>query len=545
MTSFQGKRALLSVYDKSDLVEFAKSLHDSGMILLASGNTAKSLKNAKIEVTEISDFTGSPEMLEGRVKTLHPKVHGGILYKRSNPKHSQLASSYSIDLVCVNFYPFEETLKKTKDLHEILENIDIGGPSLVRSAAKNFEDVIVVTSPLQYKEVASKIASGKVDFDLRRKLATSAFEKVLQYDAAISSYFASQNLMDNYKNPNSQNGQFLPQNNPISPNSKTNFPQHLTLSLQKIQDLRYGENPHQKAASYKYENALLSFDDFEKLNGKELSYNNLLDIEAALELIYEFKKEKEAVAIIFKHTNPTGAGKNTSTLEAFKMAYSADSLSAFGGIAVFNKEVDKPASEELIKNFMEIVIAPSFSKSALEVFKTKKNLRVIKADKFLSNNIYENNKVLSIVGGLLMQTPDTKENEFDMKKFKIPTKKKPNQKELEALEFAWKFIGHIKSNSVVFATNNKLLAVGAGQQSRVDSCTICIEKARRAKFDTNGAVMASEAFFPFKDTIEFAAKSGIISIIQPGGSIRDEEVITAANDHGISMVITGIRHFRH
>ncbi|MEK6843048.1 MAG: bifunctional phosphoribosylaminoimidazolecarboxamide formyltransferase/IMP cyclohydrolase, partial [Candidatus Micrarchaeota archaeon] len=386
MAFFQGKRALLSVYDKSDLVEFARSLHDSGMILLASGNTAKTLKNAKLPVTEISDFTSSPEMLGGRVKTLHPKVHGGILYKRGNPAHSKLASSYSIDLVCVNFYPFEQTLKKTKDLNEILENIDIGGPSLVRSAAKNFEDVIVVTSPSQYKEVASKISSGKVDFELRKQLATVAFEKVLHYDQTISSYFASQSV-----STKSQNGQIPFQNNPISQNSQSNFPKNLTLSLTKIQDLRYGENPHQKAASYKYENTHLSFDDFEKLNGKELSYNNLLDIEAALELIYEFRQEKEAVAIIFKHTNPTGAGKSNSTLEAFKMAYSADSLSAFGGIAVFNKEVDKQTSEELIKNFMEIVIAPSFSKSALEVFKTKKNLRVIKADKFLYNNIYENN----------------------------------------------------------------------------------------------------------------------------------------------------------
>ncbi|MFH1257446.1 MAG: bifunctional phosphoribosylaminoimidazolecarboxamide formyltransferase/IMP cyclohydrolase [Candidatus Micrarchaeota archaeon] len=513
------KRALLSVHDKAGLPDFATALHKSGFELLASGKTAKLLKEHNMPVTDVSDFTGSPEILEGRVKTLHPKVHGGILFKRNDPSHSKIASEYSIDLVCVNFYPFEEIVRKTHDLHEILENIDIGGPALVRAAAKNFPDVIVITSPHQYGDVAAKLKQGTVDLPMRKRLAKDAFDAVAAYDIAISNFF-----------------------NKLEGNR---FPETLNFQLRKLQDLRYGENPHQSAASYKFSDADLSFSDFEKLNGKELSYNNLLDIQSALELIHQFRDDLENVSIIFKHTNPTGASKSKSQLDAFKNAYAADSLSAFGGIVVFNKRVEEKTAEEVVKNFMEIVIAPDFTNGAADIFKAKKNLRVIKADKFFLENIYQNNRMLSITGGMLLQTPDHNEKEFDMKKFKIATKRHPTEKELSALEFAWKFMGHIKSNSVVFATEEKLLAVAAGQQSRVDSCNICIEKAKRANFSTAGAVMASEAFFPFRDTIDFAAKAGIAAIIQPGGSIRDKEVIDAANEHGIAMVLTGIRHFRH
>ncbi len=513
-------RALLSVYDKQGIVPFATDLHKLGWELLASGNTAKALREAKIPVVEVSDFTGYPEILEGRVKTLHPKVHGGILYKRKDSSHAKIASSHSIDLICANFYPFEQTIRKTGKLEEIIEQIDIGGPALVRAAAKNFEDVIVVTSPRQYGDVAAKLKEGTFDYEERKILAAKAFNCVAAYDIAIANHF-----------------------NKI--NGSANFPDHEFLHLKKIQDLRYGENPHQKAANYKFANAALTYEDLEKLNGKELSYNNILDIQAALELIHHFRDEKDSVAIIFKHTNPTGAARSKSQLESFRLALAADALSAYGGIVAFNKKVEKNTAEDVIKNFVEIVVAPDYENSALEVFRSKKNLRVMKADKFLNSDIYAGKKLVSITGGMLAQTPDHIDHEFDLGKFKIATKRHPSEEELKALEFVWKFMGHIKSNSVVFATGDRLLAVGAGQQSRVDSCTICIEKAKRAKFDTHGAVMASEAFFPFRDTVDFAASAGITAIIQPGGSIRDSEVFSAADEHGIAMVITGIRHFRH
>ncbi|MFH1751062.1 MAG: bifunctional phosphoribosylaminoimidazolecarboxamide formyltransferase/IMP cyclohydrolase [Candidatus Micrarchaeota archaeon] len=521
MSPSVSKRALLSVFNKEGLVPFANFLHKSGWEILASGKTAKLLKENKIPVVEVSDFTSSPEMLGGRVKTLHPKVHGGILYRRNDPAHSKIASTHSIDLVCVNFYPFEETLKKTRDILEIIENIDIGGPALVRSASKNFEDVVVVTSPNQYGPIIEEMKSkGSLSPNTKKKLAKDAFNLVAQYDISIANYF-----------------------NKLA--GEGDFPQASSIQLHKIQGLRYGENPHQKAALYKFHDAPVTYEDLEKLNGKELSYNNILDIQAALELIYIFKSEKENISIIFKHTNPTGASKSKSQLKAFQMAFAADSLSAFGGIVAFNRLVGKEVAQELIKNFMEIVVAPDFEADALAVLRTKKNLRVIKADKFLAGNIFSEKRRVSITGGILLQTQDYAEKEFDMAAFKIGTKRTPTEKELSALEFAWKFMGHIKSNSVVFATEEKLLAVGAGQQSRVDSCQICIEKAARAKFDIKGAVMASEAFFPFRDTVDFAAKAGISAIIQPGGSIRDSEVIKAADEHGIAMVLTGKRHFRH
>ncbi len=513
------KRALLSAHNKTGIPDFATALHKLNIEILASGNTAKLLRENNIPVKDVSDFTGSPEILAGRVKTLHPRIHAGILYKRNNPEHSQIASEFAIDLVCVNFYPFEETLNKTSNPEEILENIDIGGPTLVRAAAKNYRDVIVITSPDQYASIAEKLRKeGDLKEEERKALAAKAFNYVANYDEAISNYFSK---------------------------NEKEFPDSFRLRMEKIQDLRYGENPHQKAASYKFSNTKLSFADLEKLNGKDLSYNNLLDIQAALELIYEFKDEKEAVAIVYKHTNPTGAARAPEQLRAFKMAFEADSLSAFGGVVAFNKRVDAKTAEELIKNFMEIVIAPDFDSDAVDVFKKKKNLRVIKADRFFMEDIYKDKRILSITGGLLLQSTDHIVNEFDLNKFKIPTKRKPTEKELRALQFAWNFMGHIKSNSVVFATDEKLLAVGAGQQSRVDSCAICIAKAQRAKFDTSGAVMASEAFFPFRDTVDFAASAKISAIIQPGGSIRDKEVIEAADEHGIAMILTGIRHFRH
>ncbi|MFH0972215.1 MAG: bifunctional phosphoribosylaminoimidazolecarboxamide formyltransferase/IMP cyclohydrolase [Candidatus Micrarchaeota archaeon] len=514
------KRALLSVHDKQGIVRFATALHTLGYELLASGNTAKALRDAKLPVKDVSEFTGSPEVLEGRVKTLHPKIHGGILYRRDKLEHAAIASEYAIDLVCVNFYPFEQTIKKTDKLDEIVEQIDIGGPALVRAAAKNFHDVVVITSPQQYDDIAAKLKHGKLDVEARKKLAAEAFNHVAGYDIAIANYLGK--ILENAE-----------------------FPQSDFIHLKKIQDLRYGENPHQKAASYSFADAPLTYGDLEKLNGKALSYNNILDIQASLELIHHFRDEREAVAIVFKHTNPTGAGRSKTPLEAFKMAYAADSLSAFGGIVAFNKKVDKPTAEEMIKNFMEIVVAPAYDAAALEVFKTKKNLRVMASGKFMVSDIYAEKKRVSITGGMLVQSPDYLEKEFDMKKFKIVTKRQPTGKELRALEFAWTFMGHIKSNCVVFATDEQLLAVGAGQQSRVDSCQICIEKAKRAKFDVKGAVMASEAFFPFRDTVDFAASSGIAAIIQPGGSIRDSEVIAAADEHKIAMITTGIRHFRH
>ena len=526
-----GKRALLSVFDKRGLEGFARGIRTLGYEIISSGGTFQALKKANIPAIEVSEFTGFPEILDGRVKTMHPNIHGGILFRRGNKEHVKQSGQYAIDLVAVNFYPFEETVRKTSDMGEIIENIDIGGPALVRAAGKNFEDVIVVANPSQYGEVLNLLQKGNVPKEKRMELAREAFSAVSKYDIAISNYFSSVN--------------------------KTDFPQNLFLSLEKIEDLRYGENPHQKAANYKLAFSEFGFSDLEQLNGKQLSYNNILDIQAALELISEFRNSEKATAIIFKHTNPSGAAFGKTLSEAFLKAYRTDSLSAFGGIVALNKKLDAKTASLISEHFTEIVLAPDFEKEALEILKQKKNLRVLKTERLMNGsirsekdlsgkNIHSGNDFVfrSVFGGALVQTPDALEKKEEMK-LNVVTKRKPTENEKEAMSFAWIIAKHVKSNAVVFSTKDHVVAIGAGQQSRVDSCFIAIEKAKRAKLSLKGTAMASDAFFPFRDTVDFAVQAGVTAIMQPGGSIRDEEVISAANEHNLAMVFTGIRHFKH
>lgn len=391
----------------------------------------------------------------------------------------------------------------------------------MRAAAKNFEHVIAVTNPDQYPIVLQALQEKKMDENLRRQFALDAFSSVASYDVAIQHYFSKLS------------------GSPL-------FPSDVFLHLMKLQDLRYGENPHQQAALYKYTDATLSFADLKQLNGKQLSYNNLVDVQAALELVHGFRNEKKAFAAVFKHANPTGAARSDSVLDAYKKAHSADVLSAYGGIAGFNCPVDKNTAEEIVKTFMEIVVAPKFEKEALAVFQSKPNLRVLEASRLLQEeDLFGHYSARDVVGGLLLQTPDKGEEVFDASKLRVVTKRKPSEKEWRALGFAWKLVKVPKSNCIVFANEDMLVASGVGQQSRVDACQIAIEKAKRAKLEVKGAVMASEAFFPFRDTVDFAALVGVTAVVQPGGSKRDAEVIAAADEHGMAMVFTGIRHFRH
>ncbi|MFH1199657.1 MAG: bifunctional phosphoribosylaminoimidazolecarboxamide formyltransferase/IMP cyclohydrolase [Candidatus Micrarchaeota archaeon] len=509
--------ALLSVSDKSGLAEFASRLHKSGFKLISTGNSAKAIRQAGIPVQEVREFTGQPEILDGRVKTIHPKIYSGILFRRDNPKHEAQAEC-RIDLVCVNFYPFEKTVAGGASLADAIENIDIGGPGMVRAAAKNYEGVLVVTSPSQYDEVCTRIVNGNDNLEFRQRLARAAFDAVSSYDVAISGYFRS-----------------------IGADSSA-FPQELFLRLSKISDLRYGENPHQKAALYRTHSP--SFSDAVVHQGKQLSYNNIIDAQAALEMLNDFRaKEERPFAVIFKHANPCGAAQGSTPLEAYRKAYAADSLSAFGGIVGLNKPCDKETAQEITKTFMEIVLAPAFSPDALEVFKAKPNLRVLDISAILGGNIYRQIPMRSVTGGFLAQTPDFSDNEADA--FKVVSRRQPTKEEWAALRFAWKLVKQPKSNAVVFATSDQMVACGVGQQSRVDSCHIAVEKAKRAKLEIKGTAMASDAFFPFRDTVEFAAQAGCTAVIQPGGSIRDAEVIAAADELNLAMVFTGVRHFRH
>lgn len=509
--------ALLSVSDKTGVAAFASRLHILGFKLLSTGNTAKAIRDAGTPVTEISEFTGSPEILDGRVKTMHPKIYAGILFRRNKPEHANQVEA-SIDLVCANFYPFEQTVASGASLEDVIENIDVGGPSIVRAAAKNFNDIMVVTDPSQYAEACERMEKGTDNFEYRQKLAKTAFERVAAYDVAIAKYFQS-----------------------LSADAKA-FPQELFLRLHKVQDLRYGENPHQQAALY--ESGSPSFSDPRQHQGKQLSYNNILDGQAALELLYDFRAQKERpFAVIFKHANPCGAAQAESLAEAYRKAYAADSLSAFGGIVGLNKECDGETAQEIVKTFMEIALAPSFSREALETFKTKPNLRVLEVKKIIDGGIYNDLSFRSVTGGFLAQTHDFSDEEAAS--FKVVSRRQPTEEEWKAMKFAWKLVKQPKSNAVVFATAGQMVACGVGQQSRVDSCHIAVEKAARAKLSLKGTALASDAFFPFRDTVDFAAEAGCTAVIQPGGSIRDKEVIAAADERGLAMVFTGVRHFRH
>jgi phosphoribosylaminoimidazolecarboxamide formyltransferase/IMP cyclohydrolase len=513
------KRALISVSDKAGVTNFAHRLSKLGVEIISTGGTAKELSKENIPLIEISELTGFPEMLDGRVKTLHPVVHSGILARRKEKKHMDSLIKQNIrtiDLVACNLYPFEETIKKPKvNIEDVIENIDIGGPTLIRAAAKNYTDVIVLTQKDQYGEVIDSLSSqGDVDLKTRKKYAIEAFSRTAQYDTIISTYLRNLWTAD------------------ILPNENT-------ITMRKMQDMRYGENPHQKAAFYKILPPVSepSIINAVQLQGKELSYNNILDGDCAIECIKEFK---DPSCVIVKHATPCGIAGATTLLKAWNDAFATDIYSPFGGIVSFNKKVGGDVAEELSKLFLEVIIAPEFDKDAISIFNKKKNLRILKL-KDLDKTIDRSGMVYrTVVGGVLAQERDTYLT--SQKEWKIVTKKKPSKDELKSMEFAVKCVKHVKSNSVVFVKDTRTVAIGGGQTARVDAVWIATNKGKE---NIKGSIMASDAFFPFRDAVDVAAKSGVKAIIQPGGSIRDKEVIDAADEHGISMVFSGQRYFRH
>ncbi|HUJ12083.1 MAG TPA: bifunctional phosphoribosylaminoimidazolecarboxamide formyltransferase/IMP cyclohydrolase [Verrucomicrobiae bacterium] len=521
------QRALISVSDKTGLVDFARGLLTFGVEIVSTGGTARALKEADIPVVEISEFTGFPEMLDGRVKTLHPKVHGGLLFVRGNAEHEAQAAKHGIqpiDLVVVNLYPFEKTVAKPGvALPEAIENIDIGGPSLLRSAAKNHASVTVVVDPGDYDAVLSDIHEhgGNTCEMFRWKLAVKAFETTSRYDNAIVQYFHAERLKAKGEAPTSQ---------------AAALPEELHVALKKAQDLRYGENPHQQAALYGD-----FFKHFHQLHGKELSYNNILDLTAAAELVAEF--EEPTVAII-KHMNPCGVGSAKRLLEAWNLAYATDKQAPFGGIIAVNRPLDSGVAQAVAGIFSEVIIAPVFESGALAVLqKKKKNLRLIRQLSLPSSPL----AFRTIPGGLLAQERDTRlVSASDMK---TVTKRSPTHEERHAMLFAWRVVKHVKSNAIVFVRSDRdgsrTLGVGAGQMSRVDSSKFAVWKAREAGLSLQGSVVAGDAFFPFPDGLIACVEAGATAAIQPGGSVRDSEVIAAADERNVAMVFTGIRHFRH
>lgn len=514
------KLALLSVSDKRGLVDFATALvNQHGYRLLSTGGTAKLLAEKGLPVTEVSQHTGFPEMMEGRVKTLHPKIHGGLLCRRDKAEHMDAAREHGIDmidLVVVNLYPFEQTVAKA-DVHfeEAIENIDIGGPSMLRSASKNHESVTVVCDPADYDSVLAAFAGPASELQsLRRKLALKVFQRTASYDAAIAKYLEGQLVEPDLE-------------------ALAGFPANYSLTLKKAQSLRYGENPHQKAALYG------SFHErFEQLQGKELSYNNILDITSATYLIGEF--ERPTVAIL-KHTNPCGVASADTLLEAWHKAYATDRQAPFGGIIVVNQTLGQDLAEQIKEIFTEVIIAPRFSEEALAILGKKKNLRLMVAK--ASQGAESLQEVRSVIGGLLVQDRNIVLGKVS--DFKVVTKRQPSAEEWAALLFGWKVGKHVKSNAIVYCQGEQTLGVGAGQMARVDSSRIAVWKAGEAGLSLTGSVVASEALFPFADGLLAAADAGATAAIQPGGAIRDEEVIKAADERGMAMVFTGIRHFKH
>jgi phosphoribosylaminoimidazolecarboxamide formyltransferase/IMP cyclohydrolase len=522
MSGDRGKiqRAILSVTDKTGLVEFARKLSNLGVELISTGGTAKLLRDSGIAVKDISELTGFPEMLDGRVKTLHPKVHGGILHRRENPAHCTAVAEHGIlpiDMVVVNLYAFEKTAARPGvHFEELIENIDIGGPSMIRSAAKNFQDVGVVTSPSDYDQIAEELAGsgGMLSPATRWRLAQKAFATTAAYDSAIASTLERV----------SANGRF-------AFHDEAGFPQTLRPSFNKVMDLRYGENPHQKAAMYS-DGSSQGVANGRQLQGKELSYNNIVDLQAAWELAQEFD---EPVCAIIKHTNPAGTATGKTLVEAYKKALECDPVSAFGGVIGVNRPVDSAAAEEMAKLFLEVIAAPGFDETAKAKFASKKNLRLVEITDARQKWVLKN-----VSGGILLQDADLRPlAESDLK---VVSRRQPTPGEKRALLFAWKVCKHVKSNAIVYARDGQTVGVGAGQMSRVDSCKI---GAMKAVLPLRGTVAASDAFFPFPDGVEEIAKAGATAIIQPGGSVRDQEVIEAADRLGLAMIFTGVRHFRH
>jgi len=514
------QRAILSVTDKTGLVDFARKLSGMSVELISTGGTAKLLRDSGIRVKDISELTGFPEMLDGRVKTLHPKVHGGILHRRESASHRTAVAEHGIepiDMVVVNLYAFEKTAAKPGvHFEELIENIDIGGPSMIRSAAKNFQDVAVVTSPTDYDAIAEELSKsgGELSSATKWRLAQKAFATTAAYDSAIASTLERV----------SANGQF-------EFHTESGFPNTLRLSFNKIADLRYGENPHQKAAMYS-DGSSAGVANGRQLQGKELSYNNIVDLQAAWDLAQEFE---EPVCAIIKHTNPCGTATGKTLVEAYQKALECDPVSAFGGVIGVNRTVDSEAAEEMAKLFLEVIAAPSFGDAAKAKFASKKNLRLVEINHAPQKWVLKN-----VSGGILVQDADMRSlQEADLK---VVTKRPPTAEEKRALLFAWKVCKHVKSNAILYARDGQTVGVGAGQMSRVDSCRI---GAMKAVLPLKGTVAASDAFFPFPDGVEEIAKVGATAIIQPGGSVRDKEVIEAADRSGMAMIFTGVRHFRH
>ena len=530
----QIRRALISVSDKTGIVDFARELKTFGVEIISTGGTAKALREAGIDVLEVSDVTEFPEMMDGRVKTLHPKIHGALLGLRDNAEHVEAMRAHSIepiDMVVINLYPFEQTVAQMEvTLAEAVEQIDIGGPAMLRSAAKNFRDVAVVPDTRHYQFIIHEMNRnhGGLTEELRRELALDAFSRTAAYDSAIQDYL------------NELEAEECPTVIPADEFLNTE-----ALTLRKLQELRYGENPHQRAGLYALENPFrddgvgkggvgLGLAQATLLSGKEMSFNNYVDADAAWQLVCDF--ETTACAII-KHTNPAGVALGATLEEAYRRALACDPVSAFGGIVAFNRAVDEAAARAVIGIFTEVIIAPAFSDTAIEVLKSKKNLRVLRTGEAISVADLEYKQ---ISGGMLVQTRDT--HRLQRAELKIATKRAPTENEIDDLLFAWTVCKHTKSNAIVYARERQTVGVGAGQMSRVDSVKIA---AMRAQLPVKGAVMASDAFFPFRDGIDEAARYGIVAVIQPGGSVRDEEVIAAADEHEMAMVFTGVRHFKH
>jgi phosphoribosylaminoimidazolecarboxamide formyltransferase / IMP cyclohydrolase len=533
MTSpYRAQRALISVSDKTGVLELANSFKSLGIEIVSTGGTAKLLRDAGLKVTEISEHTGFPEMLDGRVKTLHPIVHGGLLARRELPEHMNTLNQHNIqtiDVLVVNLYPFEQTVAEPGcTLEDAIENIDIGGPAMVRSGAKNWRGVAVLTDHSQYASIVSELKKTQ---SLSEKtlfgLAVSAYNRIAQYDAAISNHLSSIELE----------------------NTKADFSQQANSNFVKVQDLRYGENPHQKAAFYRdLYPAPGSLATYQQLQGKELSYNNLADADAAWECVRSFSS---CACVIVKHANPCGVAFGQTTLEAYQKAFSTDPTSAFGGIIAFNQLIDEATAQAVSKQFVEVVIAPACSDAALAIFKSKPNARLIVIDldsvDTSSSNPWQRGRnaqdIKRVGSGLLIQTADN--HELNSADLTVVTKLQPTQQQLSDLMFAWTVAKYVKSNAIVFCKDGMTMGVGAGQMSRLDSARIAAIKAGHANLSLAGTAVASDAFFPFRDGLDVVVDAGATCVIQPGGSIRDDEVVAAANERGIVMVTTGIRHFRH
>jgi len=517
------KQALISVSDKSGVLEFAKGLHQLGIKMLSTGGTAQLLANNGIPVTEVADYTGFPEMLDGRVKTLQPKVHAGILARRDLPEHLATLAKHdipTIDLVVVNLYPFAATVAKPGcTLEDAIENIDIGGPTMVRAAAKNHAHVAIVTDPADYPSILAEMQNNhaKVSNETRFELAKKAYSHTAAYDSGISNYLTTVN----------------------ADGSKSEFPAQINFNFAKVQDMRYGENPHQSAAFYRDLNPVSgSISDYTQMQGKALSYNNIGDADAAWELVKTFE---QPACVIVKHANPCGVAIADKALNAYKLAFATDTTSAFGGIIAFNRELDAETAKQITANqFVELIIAPSASTAALEITAAKQNVRVLTVP--LSND-YNQLDFKRVGGGLLLQSPDTLN--VQAAQLKVVSKVQPTAEQLQDLLFAWRVAKYVKSNAIVFCKDGHTLGVGAGQMSRVDSTRIASIKAQHSGLSLVDSVASSDAFFPFRDGIDVLAEAGTKAVIQPGGSMRDAEVIAAADEHGLAMVLTGYRHFRH